>query len=189
MTTVGKSSGSSPPPSDEVVVEFMRLYTTHARRLYGYILCFIPNLTDADDLLQDTCSVMWSKYSDFTPGSNFMSWAMRIARLVIANHLRKANVRKRVVPLSAELQDAIACTAESCGVLHEDHRVDALQRCLSRLRDKDRMLLHWRYEGSHSIKSISQRLGRSIDMVYKALSRIHSQLLECIEHRIRLEDS
>lgn len=56
-----------------------------------------------------------------------MSWAMRIARLTIANHLRKANVRKRAVPLRPELQDAIACTAESSRVrrLKGDH---ALQR-------------------------------------------------------------
>ncbi|MGD2093714.1 MAG: sigma-70 family RNA polymerase sigma factor [Phycisphaerales bacterium] len=168
--------------------EFVRLYSSNARSLYGYILCFVPNWSDAEDLLQDTATIMWTKFSEFTPGTNFIRWACRIARLVIANHYRKKKVRHRKLYLNMELLETIAQAAESSNLLYRDDRIDALQYCLAKLRKRDRKLIRSRYESGSSIKNIAKALGRGIDAVYKSLSRIHYQLLCCIENRLRMEN-
>ena len=39
--------------------QFMRLYMTVQPRVYGFIVSMIHQWTDADDVLQETVSVMW----------------------------------------------------------------------------------------------------------------------------------
>jgi len=181
--------GYSPDESKDFRMhEFVQLYSSHTRRLYAYILCLVPNWSDAEDILQDTASIMWSKFAEFTPGTDFLAWACRIARLVVANYYRKRKVRKREFYLNDALLESIARVARSSRIMYQDHRIDALQHCLGKLRDKDQTLIRWRYESGSSIQRIAEAIGRSIDAVYKSLSRIHYQLMVCIEHTLRTED-
>ena len=71
----------SQPPSDPAarVDEFMRLYTQHQRRLYVYLLSLVHNAADADELLQESSYILWKKFDQFEPESNFGSWACRVA--------------------------------------------------------------------------------------------------------------
>lgn len=41
--------------------EFIQLLTTHQSRLYAYILTLVFDPNDADDVLQETNTVLWSK--------------------------------------------------------------------------------------------------------------------------------
>ena len=59
--------------------EFVRLYTANSRRVYAYILTLLPNRTDAEDVFQDVGTLLWEKFGEFTPGSQFGAWACRIA--------------------------------------------------------------------------------------------------------------
>ena len=180
---------SSDRARDEIVQRFMCLYTSHSRRIYGYILCFMPDWADADDLLQEISAVMWSKFDQFEPNTNFMHWALKIARYVIANHQRKVQVRKRLIHVSPELLDSIAQTAQTSDLFQHDDRSDALQHCIKRLKERDARIIHWRYEKGLSAQKIGKRLGRGADAVYKSLSRIYQMLLTCIERRLTTEDA
>ena len=175
--------------NDDSMHEFVRLYSSSSRRVYGYILCFVPNWSEAEDLLQDTASILWSKFGEFTPGTDFTAWACRIARLVVANHYRKMNVRQRAQYLNPDLLESIALVAESNDWLYREDRIDALQRCLARLQERDRRLIRSRYEEGSSIRAIAESIGRSVDAVYKSLSKIHYQLLCCIQQRLKTEDA
>lgn len=175
--------------ADESMREFVRLYSAHTQHFYGYILCLVPNWSDAEDLLQDTASIMWSKFDQFIPGTDFGRWGCRIARLVVANHYRKQKVRQRQMIINSELLEAISQAAESDSFFREDYRIDALQKCLTKLGERDQKLVRWRYETGISIRTMAEQIDRSIDTVYKALGRIHSQLLGCIENRLAQEES
>lgn len=179
---------ADPNQPDDKVRRFMLLYSANTRRIYGYILCSVPNWAEADDLLQDTCTILWSKFDEFEPGTDFVSWALRTAHFVIANYHRKQKVRRKYTSLNPELVESINRTAEAVGVFHQDHRIEALQRCLERLKGRDRALIRSRYETGNSVRKIAYSIGRKIDTVYKSLSRIHFQLLNCIERCLHVED-
>ncbi len=174
--------------ANESMREFVRLYSAHTQHIYGYILCLVPNWSDAEDILQDTASIMWSKFDQFVPGTDFSRWGCRIARLVVANHYRKQKVRRQTV-INSELLEAISQAAQNDQFFGKDYRVDALQQCLGKLRDRDQKLIRWRYEAGTSVRAMAERIDRSIDTIYKALGRIHSQLLGCIEDRLAREES
>src|SRR5262249_46237430 len=113
----------------------------------------------------------------FEPGTNFLAWGCQIARLEVAA-FRKRN-RHRLL-MSDALVGAVAVKAEACNDSLES-RNRYLAECLQRLRPRDPALLRDRYFDGSSVESLSQRTGRTIDAVYKALQRIRRQLFECVE--------
>ena len=157
---------------------FLELLLKYHKRIYNFILLLVPNYPDADDIMQETVSVMWSRFDEFEPNSNFAAWGMQIARYKIYN-FRKQNKRQQFSEESLKMiQQA------SCGVL--DTKVeqnDALQRCLVKLPERDRKLITLRYMREMSFKRISEITGRSVNGLYHTVARIHRVLLHCI-HRV-----
>ena len=47
------------------VSDFMRHVLDNDRRIYGYIYALIPNPSEAEDLFQDTVTIMWEKYESY----------------------------------------------------------------------------------------------------------------------------
>ena len=58
---------------------FLRLYSEHQRELFKFSFTLVPNHSDADDILQDTSVILWRKFAEFTPDSNFFRWASQVA--------------------------------------------------------------------------------------------------------------
>ena len=79
--------------------------------------------------------------------------------------------------------EAVAAEAIVMGPMLEA-RHQALARCLEALKQRDRDLLQRRYSDDSSPQQIAVQVGRSIDAVYKALSRIHDSLMLCIQRKL-----
>jgi RNA polymerase sigma factor (sigma-70 family) len=79
----------------------------------------------------------------------------------------------------------IALLADQAATLSENTSeiMDALERCVAKLSDKDRELLRLRFERGNTNRSVAAALGRSEGAVSRTLSRLYDDLLECIEHR------
>ena len=75
--------------SDEC--DFGRLFVQHEARIYGYIRSLVVHRADAEDLLQETASMLWQKFHEFQPGSNFLAWAMSVARFQCSTSAGKRN--------------------------------------------------------------------------------------------------
>ncbi len=157
---------------------FVKRLADAQRGLYAYILQLLPNRTDADDVLQATNLVMWSKREEFREGSDFAAWAARIAYYeVLTSRKRKARDRLR-------FDDAlIAQLSREAG--GEAGRMDTLlqmlRRCMERLSEPDRELLEMQYADGLRPRQIAVRLGRSPGAIAQAMHRIRMSLLKCID--------
>jgi len=60
--------------------EFLRLLMANQHRIFGFIFALVPDMEAAEDLQQETMLVMWEKYREFKPGTNFAAWGIQIAR-------------------------------------------------------------------------------------------------------------
>jgi RNA polymerase sigma-70 factor (ECF subfamily) len=163
---------------------FVELLTQHQRKLYGFIYTLVPNASDADDLLQETNIVLWNKNHEYKLGTNFMTWACRIALLKAKNFLRTKN-RSRLYfneKLLSELSDMRIDRTE----MHAIHSM-LLINCLEKLSSESQKLLRLRYDGNHSIQEIAKQLGRPVGSLYNALSQIRLKLWECIRYALREE--
>jgi RNA polymerase sigma-70 factor (ECF subfamily) len=160
--------------------EFARLFSRHARRIYGFIMTLVFSHHDAEEVFQNTSVVLWNKFGEFRPGSSFFAWASRIAYFEVLN-LMKQQRRFRLVS-----EEALESLADEAMALSEEttSRQEALEECLSRLAVADRELLQERYYYQRPPKQIASMQSRSVDSVYRALSRIHNLLLHCVQRNL-----
>jgi len=132
-------------------------------------------------VLQETCVVLWEKFDDFTPGSNFLAWGCRIARFKVLKFHEKqyrGPLRFTQATLDVIADDAMQMTQQI------DARHQALAECIERLSKKDREMLRRRYQKDATHRDVAAQLGRSVSAVYKSLSRIHDLLFDCIQRKV-----
>jgi RNA polymerase sigma-70 factor (ECF subfamily) len=158
---------------------FVQLFLANERRIYAFILSLVPVWSDADDLLQETSAVLWSKLDEFRPGTDFAAWALQIARFEVFNYRKRKNRDRGMFRDETEHLLADQATARD---LASDDRRDQLEVCLAKLNDRDRELIRLRYQPGATTQEVAERAGRSLKAVYKALNRIHEKLLECIRN-------
>ena len=164
----------------------MNLYVEIQRRLFGFVLSQIPNPSDADDIVQETVSIMWSKFNEYKPGTNFAAWALCLARYQILTYRKQTTKKNRM--FSQQAIEAIQDIAESTKS-QEHERQEALRLCLDKLGEKERKILYFRYEIGATLRTVSERLNMNINTLYNALGRIHIALLKCVRRNMVQKES
>jgi RNA polymerase sigma-70 factor, ECF subfamily len=160
---------------------FMRVYLEHQRRIYGLIRALVPSGADADDILQETSAVLWQKFDEFDPDTNFAAWSLRIARYQVMAYYTTR--RRQKARLSDETLDAVV-ERMSAPAPREDARSAALDGCLEDLPEDDRRLIERRYRGGARVEEVARRSGKPVVAAYKALHRAHDRLLQCMRGKL-----
>jgi RNA polymerase sigma-70 factor (ECF subfamily) len=165
---------------------FARQLSEHQRLLYAYLVAQLGNTSDAEEALQETCVIILQQQAKFQPGTDFVAWASAIAY----NQVRKFRRQRRSkgVVLDPLLLDQVA--AENVGkeaIFLARRR--ALDDCIKHVATRDRLILREVYGGQTTIKRAAEKLARPANTLYKALNRIRRQLQECIQRKLRVEDS
>ena len=75
---------------------FLVLVTGAQRALHAFILKLVPSLADADNILQETNLVLWSKQGEFRLGTDFLAWAFRIARYQVMAYRKRQSLDRLV---------------------------------------------------------------------------------------------
>ncbi|MBN1394299.1 MAG: sigma-70 family RNA polymerase sigma factor [Pirellulales bacterium] len=163
--------------------EFLELYSSCQHSLYVYIVTLIGNPIDAHDVLQDTNLVLWEKFDQFEPGTNFNAWAREIARYRV---LRYRQVHANDMPiLEPRVLDALARRIDEVDRRRDDLYAEKLLGCIEQLGNADRELIKLRYTGSVQVKVLAERLRRSENAVSQSLGRIRRLLRKCVEESMK----
>jgi RNA polymerase sigma-70 factor (ECF subfamily) len=164
---------------------YIELLNENQSRLFAYLYAHVLNMADAEDLYQQVAMVLWEKFDQFVPGTDFGAWGIRVAELTIKNFLR--GKRRSKILFSDEVMQRIVERQSETTQATAAARTEALQTCLKRLPQSDRALVERCYGGGFKIKEIAADEGRSAGAVYTALCRIRQALLACIERTIAAE--
>ena len=159
--------------------QFFRLYNAAQKRVYAYLLMLVHNHNDAEDLLQETASILWEQYHQFDKNGSFAAWAIGIARNKALDFLKQKRTSRPL--FEDEFYQEISAFAENESK-NTDKRLNALRNCVKKLSADNQKLLNLRFEKGITIKRISQMSEHSADAIYKKISRIYSHLHNCI-HR------
>lgn len=129
---------------------------------------------------------MWQKFDTFEPGTDFLAWASTIAFYEARNFQRLAVRSPRVFD-----ENLLALLArERLQDLGEQHRrLEALEHCLTKLREPDRELVCSVYQDRLAIKTLAERFGRAPQTLYNKLNHIRRMLAECVQRRLMEEDA
>lgn len=167
------------------VAEFARLLGEAHQELFGFIFAMLQNRADAEDVYQQTAMVLWKKFSDYTPGTKFVAWSIRVAQYEIKDFV-KARRRRKVFFSDAILEGiAAAYQAESSDL--RAARLDALSHCLEKLNARDQELLKQCYQVERDFKRIAIIHGKTIAAIYQSIGRIRKSLFHCIQRTLAAE--
>lgn len=167
--------------------EFFRLFVAHQKQIYTFILVMVQNTSDADDIFQETMAVMWRKFDQYQPNTSFAAWGTQIAKYHVLSHRRKQG-RQAQHQFS---DDVFLLLLDSYQAKEEqvDERLNALQRCVGKLNERARLMIHMRYEKEIPVRTIAEHFSVTVQNVYQAMNRINAVLLRCIRRTISAGES
>ncbi|TWT31306.1 ECF RNA polymerase sigma factor SigK [Posidoniimonas corsicana] len=177
---------SSDPTGDrDLRVQFARVFAQNDRWLYAYLVSLLGSPTDAEEVFQEVCVILWRDYDQFDPDTSFMKWASVIAHYQVRRFRRTQS--KQAKPLSDAVVDLLADDAVAKADLMDSRRL-ALHDCLKKLPPSDRELVRNCYSDTRqSMKTVAELLGRPANTVYKAMNRIRRSLHGCIDRKLSAE--
>lgn len=166
-------------------LEFVAEYSRWENEVYRFILSLVPHRPDADELMQETAKVLWTKYFQTEdPVRSFKAWACQIAFYEVLRY-RKAKARQRV-SFSQDVIEQLASARQE----HEDamlERRSALNSCLQSLQWPDVELLRMRYGITGDDKRGPNEFVAKdaiTNAMSKRLQRVRRILMHCIEKKI-----
>lgn len=172
--------GSEMPFSDRTAEEqrFLSLLLRSEKEIFRYVAALVPNVADAEDIVQQTAIALWQKFDDYDPAQPFTPWACRFAlnkaRQWIERRQRwqallQAGIAEELLRRREELQPEL------------ERRLRHLDGCLARLPDEQRTLVEGYYYHRRGVEKLAEDSGRTVAATYKALQRIRQSLQHCIE--------
>jgi RNA polymerase sigma-70 factor (ECF subfamily) len=163
-------------------LRFMDLFQEHYRQLFGYVYTLLRNYTDAEDVVQQTGVVLWKKFDEYRPNTNFFTWACGAARLEALMFLRQQ--RRYRAHFSEAFQLKLAETMAGIRPQVANDRAQSLDDCIQTLPENQQKLLLQCFGGGKTVATVAEEVGRTTHSIYSSLRNIRNKLLECIDRSV-----
>jgi RNA polymerase sigma-70 factor, ECF subfamily len=161
--------------------QFLLLFLRYEADLRGFLRSVVLDPHVREDLFQECALILWRQFGDYDPRQSFGAWARGIA----ANKLkqrRQADQRFPVAFSPETIQALLEAFAQNECV--DTARGEALHECVAALPEPSRQILRWRYEQNWSCDQIAGQTGRTLEAIYRALSRLRESLETCIQRKL-----
>jgi len=158
---------------------FLSLFLRSEREIFRYVAVLVPNVGDAEDIVQQTALALWEKFDAYDPNQPFTPWACRFA----LNKARQWIERRQrwQALLEAGLAEELAQRREELRPELE-LRLRHLEGCLNKLPEEQRSLVEGYYYRRDTVEKLAESSNRSVAATYKTLQRIRHTLQSCIEN-------
>ena len=177
---------SDSPNTDDRGELFIKLYTQNESRLRNFVRSMVPTWESVDEVMQEASLVMWRKFDQFDPDTEFLKWSQVVCRFE-ALKCRRRKARDRHV-FSEDLLEMLASEMEEEEEELFVREKQALRVCLGKVKDSHRELLLAAYAKGAKIKEVAEEAGKSPTSVYKLLNRVRGRLHECITLQLQVPE-
>lgn len=159
--------------------DIVRAYQKDVTKVVAAMLFDRP---ESEDLVQQVFITAYERLDQFELGRDLGPWLKEIARNTVRMHVRRRKSHQRHVQL---YRDWLAASYEDEEAFaRQEAKLHAMRECLAGLPTNSRRLVELRYDRAMSMAGIGEMVGKSIDAVTKALSRIREGLRKCIAERM-----
>lgn len=164
--------------------QIQRLALKHRAEIWAFLIGLAKDPDKAEDLFQNTYLVIFQKWNQFTPGTNFVAWARKIARFEFLASVDPS--RRRLVSLEADIIESAFVTLQETSEGLALKR-ESLRQCLQNLQGKGRRTVELRYGQGLSCPIVARRLGLSLNALYILLTRVRQVLKECVDRKTSVQ--
>lgn len=164
---------------DAAQQRFLSLFLRSEREIFRYVAVLVPNVADAEDIVQQTALALWEKFDAYDPNQPFTPWACRFA----LNKARQWIERRQrwQALLAGGLVEELAQRREELRPEFEV-KLKHLEGCLSKLPEAQRSIVEGYYYRRDGIEKLAADSGRTVAASYKTLQRVRQALQVCIEN-------
>jgi RNA polymerase sigma-70 factor, ECF subfamily len=132
------------------------LFARHRTPVYRWLLRFVGNETNAEDLLSEVFLDLWRQADRFEGRSSVSTWLMSMARFKALSARR----RRTEAELDEKIETSVGDTANDPeAALQEKNRGELLRQALTRLSLEHREIIDLVYYHEKSIDECAQILG------------------------------
>jgi len=169
---------------DAAQQRFLSLFLRSEREIFRYVAVLVPNVADAEDIVQQTALALWEKFGAYDPNQPFTPWACRFA----LNKARQWIERRQrwQALLEGGLAEELAQRRDELRPEIEI-RLKHLEGCVNKLPEEQRSLVGGYYFRRDTIEKLAAGSSRTVAATYKTLQRVRQALQSCIEAASKLE--
>ncbi len=164
--------------SDSKDEAFNRLVQEYKERLYWHIRKIVLDHDDANDVVQNTFIKVHLNIENFSENSTLFTWMYRIATNEALNFIKSK--AKKIGLKNEEWIEAIADNLEADPFFDGDEAALILQKEISKLPEKQRIVFNMRYFDGMNYNSISEILDTSVGALkasyHHAVKKIKTKL-------------
>ena len=164
--------------SDSKDEAFTRLVQEYKERLYWHIRKIVLDHDDANDVVQNTFIKVHLNVENFNENSTLFTWMYRIATNEALNFIKSK--AKKIGLKNEEWIEAIADNLEADLFFDGDEAALILQKEISKLPEKQRIVFNMRYFDEMNYDSISEILDTSVGALkasyHHAVKKIKTKL-------------
>ena len=157
---------------------FNRLVQEYKERLYWHIRKIVLDHDDANDVVQNTFIKVHLNIENFSENSTLFTWMYRIATNEALNFIKSK--AKKIGLKNEEWIEAIADNLEADPFFDGDEAALILQKEISKLPEKQRIVFNMRYFDGMNYNSISEILDTSVGALkasyHHAVKKIKTKL-------------
>lgn len=157
---------------------FLSLFLRSEREIFRYVAALVPNVADAEDIVQQTALSLWEKFDSYDPNQPFTPWACRFALNKTKQWLERRQRWQAL--LEKGLAEELAQRREELRPEIET-RLKHLEGCLNKLLSEQRSIVEGYYYRRNSVEKLAQETDRTVAAAYKTLQRVRQALQRCIE--------
>ena len=147
----------------------------------------IADKHNADDIAQQTFVFAFQNLKDYKPGTNFLAWLRAIARNKVLTHIRQCSSSNK--KMQSIKQDILTRSTELVDQGEFERRLHALSDCVNNLGDEQRTFLQKVNHRESTLEELAEDLGKTGVAVRKQASRLYAKLRECIQKKLKAEES
>ena len=163
---------------------FSELYNRYFQRIYSFVYTRTRNHLDAEDIAQETFTVVFRSFESYRGTSSLVSWIYGIAKNTLSNRLRRAKLEADRL---SELPVEVLRQAGGLGDCNPEENLQmaryarAVCEQLESASDWQSEIFFMRHFENLSIQEISDRTDRSSDAVRSSLYRMKRLFFDTLE--------
>jgi len=173
----------------EIIIDMVEQYIPYLLQRARYLL---PNLEDAEDLVQDVFIVAYESYDKYKGDGNVKTWLSGIMNHKVADYYRKKYKHPGNISLDSYFDEDGAWKKDEFlktwddteqNLLTDSHFKKIFDGCIEKLPEKWGIPVKMYYLEDRKSDFIGQELGITTTNLWKILQRGRMQLKDCIDSK------
>jgi RNA polymerase sigma-70 factor (ECF subfamily) len=162
------------------------LVGTTLRPIYRLCASYAPSAAEAEELTQEVYFKLWENLHHYSPGSNFMAWAWRVARNLLIDSYRRSHRERAAAWLDPEIIERLPASDDPHEESLRRQRLRHVAAGLRQLPEELASLILMRDLAGWSYTEIAEALDVPVGTVKSRLNRARLELATVVRRRMHL---